>query len=169
MPADLRSFDWRGLLGHARRSVHSRWFRIAASATAVLAVFGLGIALQLADATLYTGGYPGIHGQVAVGAVLIHAVVLLVPLPEFPDNIRPARRHNIIRIHRYIPPPPPLERATSAVVHQPRKRMLPVPDPTPDELEPIREPRAGLRQPRQCQSAGSWREIVHLAVFLASF
>jgi penicillin-binding protein 1A len=43
-PRDRLSVDWKGLMVRARRSARSRWFRIAASAAAVLLVFGLGVA-----------------------------------------------------------------------------------------------------------------------------
>jgi len=81
-----------------------------------------------------------IQSWALVAALTLHAALLILPLPHFPDTIGAAPEQNLIRVHRYLPPPPPLERPATAVTYRPRKRLLPVPDPTPDELEPIREP-----------------------------
>jgi protein TonB len=46
----------------------------------------------------------------------------------------------VLIVRKYIPPPPPFERPERTVVRKKLTRRVPVPDPTPDEPEPIREP-----------------------------
>lgn len=73
-------------------------------------------------------------------AVAIHLAALLVNLPSLTSPVVTAqRRDGPIVVKRYIPPPPRLEQPRQ--VARPRlTRKLPVPDPTPDAPEPIREP-----------------------------
>jgi protein TonB len=73
-----------------------------------------------------------------VGAILIHAFFLLVPLPKFKTTLAPQKEKNIVIVRKYVPPPPKIER--KQIVRKKLTRKVPIPDPTPDEPEPIREP-----------------------------
>lgn len=73
-------------------------------------------------------------------AVLLHVVVFAVRLPELDAEVRPVSQRQtafVVQQVRFEPPPP-----KAAVREQPKpkeeRRIIPVPDPTPDELEPIR-------------------------------
>jgi protein TonB len=72
-------------------------------------------------------------------AVLAHIGVMLVHLPEIKAQIHNPETHRYIVVKKYTPPPPRVEHKQMA----PRQRIVrkvPLPDPTPDEPEPIREP-----------------------------
>ncbi len=72
-------------------------------------------------------------------AILVHLGVLVVHLPEFNANVYTPEAHRYIVVKKYTPPPPKVEQRPTA----PRQRIVrkvPLPDPTPDEPEPIREP-----------------------------
>jgi hypothetical protein len=76
---------------------------------------------------------------IAFGAAfLIHAIILLINFPEFKQAVAPKKRQNVIIVKKYVPPPPKIER--KQVVKKKLTRKVPIPDPTPDEPEPIREP-----------------------------
>ena len=68
-------------------------------------------------------------------AVVIHVVVLIVNLPEFKSKIQ-QKKENVIVVKKYVPPPPKVER--KFVKKREFTRKVPIPDPTPDEPEPIR-------------------------------
>jgi len=70
-------------------------------------------------------------------AVLIHAGVLLLRLPERKPVV-PNKQKNVIIVRKYVPPPPKVER--KQIVQKKITKRVPIPDPTPDEPEPIREP-----------------------------
>jgi protein TonB len=73
-------------------------------------------------------------------AVVLHIAALLVNLPALRSPVPvTSRSHRPIVVKRYIPPPPRIEQPRQTV----RKRLtrkMPIPDPTPDAPEPIREP-----------------------------
>jgi protein TonB len=72
-------------------------------------------------------------------AVAIHGVVLTIDFPEIRRAIQPRRERTFIVVRKYVPPPPAVERPQ--VARQQRlTRRVPIPDPTPEEPEPIREP-----------------------------
>ena len=74
-------------------------------------------------------------------ALALHVAALFVTIPEFRSEVAEPTRTTVIRVHRYLPPPPQIER--SQLPRGPKRdthRMIPVPDPTPDALEPVREP-----------------------------
>jgi protein TonB len=71
-------------------------------------------------------------------AIVIHIVILLINFPEFKKAVAPQKRQNVIIVKKYVPPPPKVER--KQVVKKKLTRKVPIPDPTPDEPEPIREP-----------------------------
>lgn len=72
-------------------------------------------------------------------ALLVHVGILMVHFPDFQRPAPVPGEHNYLVVRKYIPPPPPqAERRTTVVKKLTRK--MPLPDPTPDEPEPIREP-----------------------------
>ena len=74
------------------------------------------------------------------GAVIIHIIVLLLRFPSFREIIIPEKpKGNIVFIRKYIPPPPKIERPRAGAAPQKLTKKIPIPDPTPDEPEPIRE------------------------------
>ena len=83
-------------------------------------------------------------------ALLLHAGVALMPMPRargaaVPPEIPDASR--AIAIRAYRPPPPPAAsrsiRGGGPGAAQPATRRIPIPDPTPDAPEPVREPILG--------------------------
>ncbi len=79
-------------------------------------------------------------------AVVIHLVLLSVNFPEMRQAIQPKPSGPVLVVRKYIPPPPRVERPT-AVTTKRFTRRVPIPDPTPDEPEPIREPEPVVEQP----------------------
>lgn len=73
-------------------------------------------------------------------AVAIHVAFAFVRLPEIRRDAWLDEPHTILVVRKYIPPPPQIERPARAPVARKRVRIMPVPDPTPDEIEPLREP-----------------------------
>jgi protein TonB len=71
-------------------------------------------------------------------AVVLHVTVLLINFPEFKKAVAPKKDSKVIVVKKYVPPPPKVER--QQVVRKKLTRKVPIPDPTPDEPEPIREP-----------------------------
>ena len=82
-------------------------------------------------------------------ALTLHLVLLSLAFsptatPELPE-VRP---RGAIRVSRWMPPPPPQRLARPRVVQEKvEARKIPVPDPTPEDPEPIIEPEA----PRKVQ------------------
>ncbi len=70
-------------------------------------------------------------------AILAHAVVLVIHFPDFKQTIVPEKKNTII-VKKYTPPPPQVEKRQ--IVEKKITKKVPLPDPTPDEPEPIREP-----------------------------
>jgi protein TonB len=70
-------------------------------------------------------------------AALLHLVMLVVRLPDM-RSLYEEPPENVIVVKTYVPPPPKIERRQ--VEKKEFTRKVPVPDPTPDEPEPIREP-----------------------------
>ena len=73
-----------------------------------------------------------------IGALVLHIVVLLINFPEMKKTVIPEKNSKLIVVRKYVPPPPAVERRE--IVQRRLTRKVPVPDPTPDEPEPIREP-----------------------------
>jgi TonB family protein len=71
-------------------------------------------------------------------AVILHIAVLLIHFPEMRRTTLSPQKRDVIVVRKYIPPPPPVERRQ--VPRRQLARRVPIPDPTPDEPEPIREP-----------------------------
>lgn len=72
-------------------------------------------------------------------AVALHAILLAVQLPELAANEPPppeeAKVYVVEQVRFKQPPPPPEQK-----LPKPRERLVPIPDPTPDVPEPIRDP-----------------------------
>lgn len=78
-----------------------------------------------------------------LGAILVHVLAMLITLPRIKDVPTPDEVHHVIFVRKYIPPPPPIEGRQVVRGVKARKkttRIIPIPDPTPEDLEPIREP-----------------------------
>ena len=75
---------------------------------------------------------------IALGtAFALHVAVMFVNLPQVAQaTVRPETKTSV-RVTPYLPPPP-IER--EPIVRRELNRQLPIPDPTPAEPEPIREP-----------------------------
>jgi protein TonB len=71
-------------------------------------------------------------------AILLHVVVFLINLPERDAVVPDQKPTNVIVVKKYVPPPPKIEQRQ--IVQKQLVRKVPLPDPTPDEPEPIREP-----------------------------
>ena len=76
-------------------------------------------------------------GGLAV-AVLLHVIVFFVKFPEMNTLVPEAKKENVIVVRSYKPPPPKVKK--KQIVQKKLTRKVPIPDPTPDEPEPIREP-----------------------------
>ncbi len=75
---------------------------------------------------------------IAIGlAILAHAVVLVLRFPDIDRTVAPEKKATII-VKKYTPPPPQVER--KQIIEKKITKKVPLPDPTPDEPEPIREP-----------------------------
>ena len=72
-------------------------------------------------------------------ALLLHAVVLSIDFPEIKRAVQPRSSRPVLIVRKYVPPPPKVERR-QVVQRRTLTRRVPIPDPTPDEPEPIRQP-----------------------------
>jgi len=68
---------------------------------------------------------------------------MLFHFPRLTTILAQEKREQVIVVRKYIPPPPKVER--KQVRKKKLTRTVPVPDPTPDEPEPIREPHPEIR------------------------
>jgi protein TonB len=75
-------------------------------------------------------------------ALAIHLIAAVVHLPQFKQAVAPPKEQRVITVRKYVPPPPKemKQRTVSKGPKRKTHRMIPVPDLTPEELEPIREP-----------------------------
>ena len=72
-------------------------------------------------------------------AVAIHCALMLISFPEFKTAVAPEKSAHYVVVRKYIPPPPKTpEHRRQAKTELTRR--IPVPDMTPDDPEPIREP-----------------------------
>jgi protein TonB len=85
----------------------------------------------------HTGDKRIIWGSVGV-AVVLHLIIMLVNFPDFGETMMPKKKASQVVVKKYVPPPPKIERRQ--VVKKKIVKKVPIPDPTPDEPEPIREP-----------------------------
>jgi protein TonB len=76
----------------------------------------------------------------ALAAVAFHLVVILLRFPDLSQAmVAEEKPEKVIVVRHYVPPPPKVERREIVQRKQITKKV-PMPDPTPDEPEPIREP-----------------------------
>ncbi|GAB4369076.1 MAG: hypothetical protein Kow0062_02710 [Acidobacteriota bacterium] len=72
-------------------------------------------------------------------AIVLHVIVFMINFPEIkytPQAERSERK--VLKVRKYVPPPPKVER--KQIQQKKLVKKVPVPDPTPDEPEPIIEP-----------------------------
>lgn len=84
------------------------------------------------------------HNAVFIAiAVIFHIVLAMITFPEFKSKPREvASEKKPVIIRKYVPPPPKVER--QQIQRKEITKKVPVPDPTPDEPEPIIEPEPEL-------------------------
>jgi periplasmic protein TonB len=80
-------------------------------------------------------------------AVLLHFWLMLVDFPDMRRAVQARPKGNVIIVKKYVPPPPKVERQRTAAPQQRLTRRMPIPDPTPEEPEPIREPEPEILPP----------------------
>lgn len=77
---------------------------------------------------------------IAIGvAVLLHLIFFLVKFPEWRETIQAEEKKQkvyVVQQVRFKPPPPKQQRE----IPKKKAKKVPIPDPTPDEPEPIRTP-----------------------------
>jgi protein TonB len=87
--------------------------------------------------------------QLAIlAAILVHVVVLYVTLPQPRNSVIKSPSVFVPEIGTRLPPPPPPKPPERIPPRElrPKKALIPIPDRTPDEPEPIREPEAEIAQ-----------------------
>jgi protein TonB len=73
-----------------------------------------------------------------IAAIMFHFALFLVVFPEFGSTETFEEQRDTVVIKRYKPPEPPKEQPKKKVVKKKTARV-PIPDPTPDDPEPIVE------------------------------
>lgn len=73
-----------------------------------------------------------------IGAIILHVAVFFVRFPDAAAIVPDDKPENVIVVKKYVPPPPKVKK--KQIVQKKLTRKVPIPDPTPDEPEPIREP-----------------------------
>ena len=74
-----------------------------------------------------------------VAAIAVHVVMFLVHLPELgsaPKRIGTPKKVYLLQEIKFAPPPPAAQKQIPQ--KREKRRVIPIPDPTPDEPEPIR-------------------------------
>lgn len=72
-----------------------------------------------------------------IGAVIFHLIFLAIHLPEIQAQVKKAEEKKkvyVVQQVRFQPPPPKKQQE----IPKQRSKRVPIPDPTPDEPEPIR-------------------------------
>jgi len=87
---------------------------------------------------LYHSRDTGLLRKAFVVAAVLHLLAIFVHFPEFKNTIIPQKKQNVIVVKKYVPPPPKVEQ--KEIIRKQLAKKIPIPDPTPDEPEPIREP-----------------------------
>ena len=72
-------------------------------------------------------------------ALVIHCVLMLINFPDFKQAPAPKKSAQYVVVRKYVPPPPKVEQPRRQIAKK-LVRRLPVPDTTPDDPEPIRDP-----------------------------
>lgn len=85
----------------------------------------------------------GLLIKALIGAIVVHLLAMFITLPQVKMVPVTPKVHNVVTVRKYIPPPPRIERreiVRGTKAKKKTKRIIPIPDPTPDDLEPLREP-----------------------------
>ena len=81
----------------------------------------------------------GLLAKAFVVAAVLHVALIFVRLPAAKDTVQPQPAPDLLVVKKFVPPPPArVERAELA--SRQLARRMPIPDPAPGALEPIREP-----------------------------
>jgi protein TonB len=76
-----------------------------------------------------------------IATLLIYPLFLMIRPPSRIVPALPEKPSKVVYISRWVPPPPPaVQRPKQVVQEELAVRRIPVPDPSPDDPEPIREP-----------------------------
>ncbi len=76
-----------------------------------------------------------------IATLLLYPLFLLIHPPSRKTPAIQEKPGKLIYISRWVPPPPPtVERPKQLVQEELAARKIPVPDPSPDDPEPLREP-----------------------------
>ncbi len=97
--------------------------------------------IRAEDALYVTMSHQGENKLLAIGfgvALFLHIAVLFIRFPDMNSLIPEKKTENIVIVSKYVPPPPKVQKRQ--IIQQKLTRKVPIPDPTPDEPEPIREP-----------------------------
>ncbi len=94
---------------------------------------------DLLYAELYHPRDRGLLAKAFVVAVTLHVSLIFVRLPAAKERVHPPPASELPVVKKYVPPPP-ARVARSEPVRRQLARRMPIPDPAPDALEPIREP-----------------------------
>ncbi len=73
-----------------------------------------------------------------IGALVAHFLLFVMVFPEFAGSEATEQQREAVVIKRYKPPEPPKQQPEKKVVKKKTSRV-PIPDPTPDDPEPIVE------------------------------
>jgi len=71
-----------------------------------------------------------------IGALIFHFVLFITVFPSMGETDMAAEQRDAVVIKRYTPPTPPKEQPKKKIIKKSASRV-PIPDPTPDEPEPI--------------------------------
>ena len=71
-----------------------------------------------------------------IGALILHFALFIIVFPEFQTTVAEVETKEAVVIKRYKPPEPPKEQPKKKITRR-RTSRVPIPDPTPDEPEPI--------------------------------
>lgn len=88
----------------------------------------------------------GTRAIFVAAAVLLHVIVFAIHFPEItyrPPEAKSTRRVMIVR--QYTPPPPPKKERPR--IERRLTKKVPLPDPTPDEIEPVVTPEPEIEPP----------------------
>jgi protein TonB len=97
--------------------------------------------IRAEDALYRTMAHRGENKLLGIGfgvALFLHVAVMFIRFPDMNSLIPEKKTEKLFVVSKYVPPPPKVKKRQ--IVQQKLTRKVPIPDPTPDEPEPIREP-----------------------------
>jgi protein TonB len=86
-----------------------------------------------------------------IGALILHFALFIIVFPEFETTVAEVETKEAVVIKRYKPPEPPKEQPKKKVTRR-RTSRVPIPDPTPDEPEPITAEEADFVETEMAQT-----------------